>query len=278
MSTEKATCYFVENPQHEQSSRCQSQCQPGRNVSFISDFHLATMLTYDRLEQERAQRERDNSEVGFLRLSPELRNRIYKDTIPASARISVLERLSQKEISVLQLCRTIRKETVPIFYGKSLFSFDLRSKTNFTRAKSWVDSLSPDAVASLRRLYFQSSISCHCQDARTKSPCKNLYAWVDVGSDVHWSRYGVDADKCCTKTDAARAQVRKIKGMALKQAVHKQDLLDLLEIMRPILAYEFPFDMARIGAYQAFQTSPWQTAQTNLVMRRQIKHARAKRS
>jgi hypothetical protein len=213
-------------------------------------------LTSHSCEQQRAEREEENWKSGFLRLSPELRNRIYQDTIPTSTRISVVARVDKKQINLLQLCRAIRNETVPIFYGNTTFTFDLRTRLNFQRAKSWLDGLSPEAIASLRKLYVLSDVNCCCKEASKNEKPASLHAWVDVEAGK-WSQYGYHGCKCCSSQEGARDVVRKIQYSVTKQNVRREDLAELLEIMRPIRAFDFSFEVAKDGEGKAtYETRP----------------------
>ena len=230
---------------------------------------------------QRATREQQNLKAGLLRLSPELRNRIYNDVIPTSARISVLSALLPNQIALLQVCRTIRAETVPIFYGNTMFNFDIRSKSNYVRATSWLHGLSDEAVRSLRKIYFYSNLLCYCKAAGTRDSCGKFEAWIDIDWEK-WRRCGAAVDRCSnhnddSKVEAAKAQASKILGCALEQAVKKEDVLELLEIMRPVSAYEFSFEVAKAGARQAFKSAPPYLEGTKLPIWRKIMQPKSRR-
>lgn len=210
----------------------------------------AALVDVCKSEADRTQREEDNCKCGFLRLSPELRNRIYQDTIPTSTRISVVARVSRTEINLLQVCRAIRNETVPIFYGNTTFNFDLRTRSNFSKAMSWVNGLSPAAVASLRKIYVHSDMNCCCKGVERGKNDKStsLTVWVDVDRN-RWSNYDYDGCRSChgSGQEGARDIARRIAHRVLKQKVRKQDLTELFEIMRPIRAFDFSFEVAKDG-------------------------------
>lgn len=217
-------------------------------------------LTAARYEAERTEREEHNWKCGFLRLSPELRNRIYQDTIPTSTRISVVARVARTEINLLQVCRAIRSETVPIFYGNATFNFDLRTRPNFSKAKAWVDGLSQPAVASLRKIYVHSDLNCSCKGHERGKNDKSipLSVWIDVDRGK-WSQYDYVGCRNCRGSgqEGAKDIARRVAGSVLKQNVQKQDLVELFEIMRPIKAFDFSFEMAKDGEGQAtFETRP----------------------
>lgn len=221
---------------------------------------LNIMLTKRSDDEERVQREKDNWTCGFLKLSPELRNRIYQDTIPTSTRISVVSRLAKTEISLLQVCRAIRSETVPIFYGNTTFTFDLRTRPNFSKAKSWVDGLSPAATASLRKIYVQSDLNCCCKGVERGKNDKStsLCVWVDV-ENGKWTHYGYHGCRhCCgSGQEGAKDVAKRIASSVAKQDVRKQDLMELLDIAQPIKAFDFSFEVAKDGEGQAkFETRP----------------------
>jgi hypothetical protein len=241
----------------QEMRRSANDILPPRMTRWDLRFVPATSpLTSDSCEKQRAQREEENWKSGFLRLSPELRNRIYQDTIPTTTRISVVARVDKKQINLLQLCRAIRNETVPIFYGNTTFTFDLRTRPNFQRAKSWLDGLSPEAIASLRKLYVLSDVNCCCKEASKNEKPASLHAWVDVEAGK-WSQYGYHGCKCCSSQEGARDVVRKIQHSVTKQNVRREELAELLEIMRPIRAFDFSFEVAKDGEGKAtFETRP----------------------
>lgn len=235
-------------------------------------------------EKQRAEREEANWKCGFLRLSPELRNRIYLDTIPTSSRVSVVARVDKKEISVLQLCRAIRSETVPIFYGNTTFTFDLRTRPNFQRAKSWLHGLSPQAIASLRKIYVLSDVNCCCKEVNKNEKPASLHAWVDVEAGK-WTQYGYHGCKRCSSQEGAGDVMRMIWQSVVNQDVRREDLAELLEIMRPIRAFDFSFEVAKDGEGKAtFETRPKdfgavivKTKDARVVSGREIKKPRARR-
>ena len=226
-----------------------------KTAKYVSQSALDCLkLPTARYEAERADREEGNWKCGFLRLSPELRNRIYQDTIPTSTRISVVARVARTEINLLQVCRAIRNETVPIFYGNATFNFDLRTRPNFSKAKAWVDGLSQPAVASLRKIYVHSDLNCCCKGSeRGKNDrSTSLSVWIDVDSGK-WSQYDYIGCRNCRGSgqEGARDIARRIASSVIKQNVQKHDLVELFEIMRPIKAFDFSFEMAKDGEGQA---------------------------
>ena len=218
-------------------------CAPEQGLDHRST--LQTPACHD-VETIRAQREDSNLLSGLLRLSPELRNKIYNLTIPTTTRISIVSKVSQNEISLLQLCRFVRTETVPIFYGNTTFTFDLRTRPNFQRAKAWLEGLSPDAVKCLRKIYVQSDVNCYCKDASKNEKPTHLNAWVDMDGSK-WSQSGYSGCKCCSSQEGAKDVVWKIQQTAVCQDVRKEDLFELLEILRPIRAFDFSFQVAKDG-------------------------------
>ena len=238
-------------------------------------------LTSHNDESLRAEREDDNCKSGFLRLSPELRNRIYQDTIPTTTRISVVGRVDRKQISLLQVCRAIRNETVPIYYGNTTFTFDLRTRVNFQKATSWLDGLSSDAVASVRKIYVNSDPSCCCTATRKEEKTGRCQAWVDLDS-TRWSFCGFEGCKICSLQERAKYVVLKIHARCVKQAVQKEDIAELFEVMRPIKAFDFSFEVAKDGVGKAtFQDRPRyfgsQEAKAKPPIGREIKQPRTRR-
>lgn len=73
-----------------------------------------------------------------MRLTAELRNRIYLDILPNRTLMTILNgcRIFHKaEILLLHLFRTIRFEVILIIFGRPRFCFDLTLQVNYVRAK-----------------------------------------------------------------------------------------------------------------------------------------------
>ena len=80
------------------------------------------LLMLYRLEQVCAQRERYNHANNILvKLPPELRDRIYRLVLPTGMKLGSHGPYPRSELSIMQTCRTVRKETIPIFYGMNTF-------------------------------------------------------------------------------------------------------------------------------------------------------------
>lgn len=168
-----------------------------------------------------------------------------------STRISVVARVARTEISLLQLCRPIRDETVPIFYGNTTFSLDLRIRPNFQRAKSWLHGLSPQAIANLRKVYVHSDVSCCCSkgdNKDTKIITQDAWADADAGRG---SQYGYRGCRVCGGEESVKEVARRIYSGARKQKVRSADLEALLEVMRPMRTFDFSFEVARDGEGKA---------------------------
>jgi hypothetical protein len=101
--------------------------------------------THSNEEVKRAKREATNNDCPFLKLPPELRNRIYQYVIQTNILYTIhkdpLFRGPWEDSGILQTCRVLRAETLPIRYGGN--NSKLGATSNKTCAKSlrWIGSL-----------------------------------------------------------------------------------------------------------------------------------------
>lgn len=179
---------------------------------------------------------------------------------------------------------------MPIFYGNATFTLDLRDRPNFQKAKKWLQGLSPDAIASLRKIYFQSDFSCGCKGTNKNDKSQYLSAWVDM-ERVKWYQHGYNGCRHCygSAQERAKSLVSRIARSVEKQSVRRQDLEELIEVLRPIRAFEFSFAIAKDGEGKAtFETraNPFgspvanyqiKSAGSSVMDKRSIKQPRTKR-
>ena len=172
----------------------------------------------DEGEEERLQREHQNSSTHLLKLPPELRNRIYQYCTPLNTHVSVYLRLRYNQIAPLQVCRTLRNEMTPMFYACCTFHFDFSTRLGYHFANTWLEGLSISAVKSLRKLYFRSEGGFHPHSAFC---WEGLNVWIDVTCDTRKS--GVGCGLCHTELHHSCLRVRtiaeKIENACAEQAV-----------------------------------------------------------
>jgi hypothetical protein len=82
--------------------------------------------------------------------------------------------------------------------------------------------------------------------------------------------------------ERAKYVVLKIYGKCVKQAVRKEDIAELFEVLRPIKAFDFSFEVAKDGAGKAtFQDRPRQFGSSEMKAKpataREIKQPRTRR-
>lgn len=98
----------------------------------------------------------------FFRLSAELRNSIYNQVVESPDEVWVCAsrhyRLDDgtraplaKPPAITQVCRLIRTDTLPIFFGNAMVSVTLLREKNVAQAKSWADAVGEDSIKCVRR-------------------------------------------------------------------------------------------------------------------------------
>lgn len=101
--------------------------------------------------------------TGFLDLYAELRNSIYfavlvnEDPlwVTATCRSRLMDGTPAPLAAIpalTQVCRSVRAEALPIFYGSNTFSVTLMREGNVARAKRWVEAIGDSAVAQIKEL------------------------------------------------------------------------------------------------------------------------------
>lgn len=71
--------------------------------------------------------------------------------------------IGQDDIGVLQVCRAMRRETLPVFYGTNIFKFDSDLAFEGARGCAWLESLAQSSVGSLQRIHIQVFVFCRCE-------------------------------------------------------------------------------------------------------------------
>lgn len=114
-------------------------------------------------ETARAWREEHNQTPRrFFKLPAELRNKIYHLVVPNEQSITHYGRSTRKELVMLQVCRQMRKDMVPIYYGNNTFAHDFRMESDVRIAQRWLKPLGNDTAAAIRKLRLSTVISCDC--------------------------------------------------------------------------------------------------------------------
>lgn len=204
-------------------------------------------------EDLRARREDANSRSGFLRLSAELRNKIYLDVVHSGSLVRVCrgsKLFDRADFSLLHLCRAVRGDTIPIYFGANRYSFDLTLKVNYERARAVLLGLPAEAIASLRQLYFQAESVCRCKTSTGQASCMIIYVYLDANE---WWRKGVPFGFTtkyaykkgpCEKKDIddrtpanVKAALKRIVEAFKTQSVRKENLEALLEALKPLSSY-----------------------------------------
>lgn len=159
---------------------------------------------------------------------------IYEEVLPTSTRVTDFERIRPFDLSLLHICRSICIETVPMLYGKCLFSFDLALKGGFARLLTRIEQLPRDAIASIRKLNVHSAVQHYC----VCSPKTHNRKSIDVFFDRDSGKEGkVEARGGCPgeggPAELASVVLKRIYDSCAERAVRKEDLMQLLEIVRP---------------------------------------------
>ena len=206
------------------------------------------------MKQLQAHREAANSQLSLIKLPAEIRNRIYERLVPSNKWLTAYNRSSPTEIALLQVCRSIRADTVPMYYGNNTFALDLRTSEHRFLAYAWINSLSVEAVNSLRKLRISVEIECDCE-AAASAKAKKGYKWyqgkdafldgvsftISINRSCEEEPFGISMGFCKHCEDrpvelAAQAD-RFLETMELEvdsSVVTREDLLTVLNILKPL--------------------------------------------
>lgn len=198
-----------------------------------------------RRPEVRRHRKNDNAPSPLLQLPPELRNRIYHMCLPADGPIHFNANLTiHSWDQLLRVCRTIREEASPVFYGN--IYFEARDRTDYTGyVQRWLASLPADTF--FRRVRLELPNYCRlCRGVRSTSSGCSLVVSVDFGempvarvhlqcenSDEHtdyaWRDLGQGE-----QTEGLGSIVDRINGRKACGGMSKQDWLDVSDIFNQI--------------------------------------------
>lgn len=98
----------------------------------------------------------------LLQLPAELRNRIYKFILCDESPIAVKRHLSSQPLydtAILQACREIRNEALPIYYGSNVFVLNVRWR-GFQWTKHWLNDIGEVAISCLRKVILKEPNVC----------------------------------------------------------------------------------------------------------------------
>ncbi|TKA54900.1 hypothetical protein B0A55_12364, partial [Friedmanniomyces simplex] len=194
-----------------------------------------------------------------LKLPLELRHHVYKHIFRRDVYVTFSGRFSVNELAMLQVCRTMRHDALAMIYGNALFAVDVRSIFNAGMAWEWVNALSEEAIAALRKLRITTIMECECRnkhvalgsgpvfDGGSGYPIKAdpKKGWLSIKMTVERScteePYGVSADECelCGERPMVitGALVRRLEAMSLEDEeaeMDRQGLVDILSLMQSV--------------------------------------------
>ena len=149
-------------------------------------------------KDKRAAREVANSQQRLLQLPAELRNQIYELLLPAD---DIIRRkfysLHQQEVThklyppyklppLLRVCRQVRAEVLPLFYGSNLVSITLQHlllhRYSSLRLKSCANLLPDYGTTSWRQIKLESSSRCFHADGF--AVLANVDIFIDRGKGI----------------------------------------------------------------------------------------------
>ncbi|KAK3705651.1 hypothetical protein LTR37_013259 [Vermiconidia calcicola] len=199
--------------------------------------------------QRRGRRKAANRRQPLLKLPAELRNRIYGYVVPRNQWFTAFNRSTRGDLAFLQVCHSVRSDTVPMYYGDNTFAIDLMIDDHYLSALKWINGLSADAVASLRKVRMSTRLFCNCKEAvqarggycSVQSMKISTSFAVSINKTCEEEPFGVLMESCCycgeRPLEAAAQASKYLEGMELDEdwsAVSKEDLLTLIEILEPI--------------------------------------------
>ncbi|TKA70561.1 hypothetical protein B0A55_06233 [Friedmanniomyces simplex] len=161
------------------------------------------------------------------------------------------------ELAMLQVCRAMRHDALPMIYGNAFLAVDLRSI--FNAGMAWVNALSEEAIAALQKLGITTIMECECGnkhvalgsgpvfDGGSGYPIKAdpKKGWLSITVTVERScteePYGVSADEyeMCGERPMVitGALVRRLDAMSLEDEeaeMDRQGLVDILSLMQSV--------------------------------------------
>jgi hypothetical protein len=115
-----------------------------------------------------------NATAPFFRLPPELRNQVYDHLIPTGNYYTLTARPSGTSLSILQVSRTTRNDTVPMFYGANRFLLEITTLQRYKIAWKFLHALDNLALSWLRNVWIAGMLQCHCNGSVVARSCAKL--------------------------------------------------------------------------------------------------------
>ncbi|KAF2159348.1 hypothetical protein M409DRAFT_30226 [Zasmidium cellare ATCC 36951] len=136
---------------------------------------LADLTTHPQ-EMQRQQHEHDNKNTTLLRLSAELRNKVFALALPADQIFTTCQNAHelmlngkvqgssivsdaesyQDNFSITQVCRQIRAETLKVAYASNTFVLGIHEHARRNDAERWVESRPSEALESISKVIVHS--------------------------------------------------------------------------------------------------------------------------
>lgn len=123
----------------------------------------------------------------FFRLSPELRNIIYSETIEPGQVLFVaaghpykLESKPATISAIAQVCQQMRNEALPMFYGNNIFCVSLIKNEDVARANLWATTIGKADLLKIRTIVFHGEAN----DYYRTTVMATFQRWDDGSADV----------------------------------------------------------------------------------------------
>ena len=174
-----------------------------------------------------------------MSLPAELRNQIFEAVLPRRAWITVHDRRQPSGIAILQVCRAIRANTLPMYYGNNIFAMNLRTPWCRSLTHERLNSLSPAAIGALRILHFTSILQCSCTQAQRRSLSGSLVT-ITIDRHLEEEPFSINV-RFCTYCDDRPVHIASqawclLHSMELEDEIGtliKADMFTLLELLKP---------------------------------------------
>lgn len=122
--------------------------------------------------------------TGFLDLPAEIRNRIYSEILlgeeqgdlgPTHHVNDAIRELYREKRGIMQICRRIRDESLPMFYGGNCFCLDVSTALSFKTVMCWVSHIPGAPLAHIHSLL----IKCKSMEVTVtiSKSCGRVTAW-----------------------------------------------------------------------------------------------------
>ena len=169
----------------------------------------------------------------LLALPPELRNRIWHLVLPTSYKLSY-DRIFFREAmtlplpALLQVCHSLRAETLPMFYGLTTFIFELHhTQRTLWHCYSWLHLIGPDAAKQIRSVRLD-----HDREMSSGKEYESLE--IGLGGEQGWRIAAVPEGGCVSLGgERARHSVeRQINKTLLQRVERSMTTEDWAEVLR----------------------------------------------